>query len=140
MAAQNGPPTETEYRIDGFAGRNDALQVGAGATLAADVYTRIGIIAATGVGTDWHSTSSTTRVDVLARFLVDPLRQASYGLSLGGGLSVANTQNGRWRPYLVGILDVEGAGRGPVVPAVQLGLGGGFRVGFVLRTTASGWR
>jgi hypothetical protein len=119
---------------------DDAAQLGVGLNVGTDAYTRVGIIAATGVATDGHATQSATRVDLVARFLLDPFRQSPWGISAGGGVSAANTQNGRWRPYLVGVLDFEGAKHGPIAPAVQLGLGGGVRLGVVLRSAANGWR
>jgi hypothetical protein len=44
------------------------------------------------------------------------------------------------RPYLTVVIDVEGRMRGPVTPALQVGLGGGTRVGVVLRASKARWR
>jgi hypothetical protein len=38
------------------------------------------------------------------------------------------------------VIDVEGRVHGPVTPALQLGLGGGTRIGVVLRTSRARWR
>jgi hypothetical protein len=141
--AQTEAPLGFEGRVDAIVGHDAAAQLGAGLNFFAGYYTRIGLIAATGIEKDSRASSgiqSVTRVDVITRFLFDPFREVPRGISLGGGISVANTQNGRWRPYLVGVIDIEGQKRGPVVPALQLGLGGGARVGVILRSASRGWR
>jgi len=99
------------------------------------------------VGARVNETSPSTerrldgRLDVLARFLLDPFRQTRYGLSLGGGMSLRAEQGDRVRPVLLVAVDLEGrrSMRG-LVPAVQVGLGGGTRIGVVLRRGAQGAR
>jgi hypothetical protein len=67
-----------------------------------------------------------------------PFRETPIGLSLGGGVSVPYVRGDtHLRPYLATVIDIEGHMRGRVTPAVQIGLGGGTRVGFVLRTSPS---
>jgi hypothetical protein len=46
----------------------------------------------------------------------------------------------RTRPYLTAVIDVEGRQRGRFTPALQVGLGGGTRVGVVIRSSATRWR
>ena len=76
------------------------------------------------------------RVDAIARFLLDPFREMPLGLSLGGGVSVPYASGDTaTRPYLTAVVDIEGRRRGGLTPALQLGLGGGARVGLVLRTS-----
>ena len=74
---------------------------------------------------------------LLVRFLLDPFRQSAYGLSMGGGLSARAEPGDRVRPRLLLAVDLEGrrSSRG-LVPALQVGLGGGVRVGVVLRRGA----
>jgi hypothetical protein len=38
------------------------------------------------------------------------------------------------------VADLEGRKRGAITPAIQIGLGGGARVGVVLRTSVPRWR
>ena len=80
-------------------------------------------------------------MDAIGRFLLDPYREMPLGLSLGGGISVPVVRgDSQVRPYLTAVVDVEGRTRGPVTPAVQVGLGGGARVGVVMRLATGRWR
>ncbi len=64
-----------------------------------------------------------------------------FGISLGGGISVPFVQGDtRVRPYLTAVADLEGHKHGPVTPALQIGLGGGARLGVVLRMSPGRWR
>jgi hypothetical protein len=136
-----------EVRIDLIAGHEPAVQLGAGVQIAAGYYARVGLDAALGVpfgsdaaaGLPRHGIDG--RLDLLARFLLDPFRQTAYGVSVGGGASLRAEQGDRSRPFLLVALDVEGrrSTKG-VVPALQLGLGGGMRIGVVLRRAAVGAR
>jgi hypothetical protein len=137
------PPVAPEVRVDLIAGHDPAIQFGAGVQIPAGYYARIGVDVAVGTpigaGTDVGGLDG--RIDILARFLLDPFRQTAYGLSLGGGASLRAERGERARPLLLVALDVEGrrSARG-VVPALQIGLGGGVRVGVVLRRGAPGSR
>jgi hypothetical protein len=126
-----------ELRADLIAGGQPALQVGAGLQIPVGVYVRADIDAAVGsrLG-DAPATRSRLdgRVDLLTRFLLDPYRQSAWGISAGGGLSLRAEPGDRVRPLLLVALEVEGrrSARG-IAPAVQVGLGGGVRIGVVLR-------
>lgn len=134
-----------ELRGDVILGRRAAVQLGAGVQIPAGYYVRVGVIGAVGVRID-DPTPPTQhrmdgRLDVLARFLLDPFRQTSYGLSLGGGMSLRAEPGDRVRPVLLVAVDVEGRrSRRGLVPAVQVGLGGGTRIGVVLRRGSAGAR
>jgi hypothetical protein len=81
------------------------------------------------------------RFDAIGRFLFDPFREIPFGMSLGGGLSLPYAvRDPRLRPYLTTVLDVEGRMRGSLTPALELGLGGGARIGLVLRASPGRWR
>ncbi len=121
-----------EYRADAITGRGTTVEVGAGPTLPLGSYVRLGLIAAAGL--DDHSTLA-GRTDAVARFTFDPLREMPYALSLGGGVSVPYAEGTRVRPYLTFVVDVEGRRRGRFTPALQVGLGGGTRIGIALRTS-----
>ena len=100
-------------------------------------YVRVGLDGAAGVATYSLPSSvsrADARVDLLVRFLLDPFRQSAYGLSVGGGLSARAEPGDHVRPRLLVAADLEGrrSAHG-LVPALQMGLGGGVRVGVVLR-------
>lgn len=131
--------TVPELRADLLLGRRPAVQVGAGVQLPIGYYVRVGLVGAVGARLDdaadrGGGSRADARLDLLARFLLDPFRQSRYGLSVGGGMSVRAEPGDRARPLLLVALEVEGPRRtSGVVPAVQVGLGGGVRVGFLLR-------
>lgn len=124
-----------EARVDVIAvARRASWQLGGGAEIPAGYYVRIGVIGAAGADVESGATGTSGRVDVTARFLLDPFRQSSWGLSGGGGVSLRARQNDRVRPYLVALMDLEGPRwSNGVSPSVQLGLGGGVRAGVALR-------
>jgi hypothetical protein len=139
--AQNQPSTYAEYRADGIIGRGTTVQGGAGASVPLGIYVRLGVDGAAGATWRDQTSRASGRVDVIARFLLDPFRETPVGLSFGGGLSVPYTNGDtRLQPYLTAVIDVEGRMRGPVTPAVQIGLGGGTRIGFLLRASRARWR
>jgi hypothetical protein len=103
--------------------------------IPAGTYVRVGILAGAGATIEDEGTSRAAgRVDVLARFLIDPFRQARWGLSAGAGVSLRADPGDRVRPRLLLALDLEGRrSRGGVSPSIQLGLGGGVRGGLGVR-------
>jgi hypothetical protein len=136
-----GPPVAKELRVDALVSDHAAVEVGASVIVPSGVYARTAITVATGLAWRDGATASATRVEVVSRFLLDPFRDSPYGLSLGGGLGATNAAGGpHWRPYLAFLLDLELARAGGVTPGIQLGLGGGARLGVVLRSGVERWR
>jgi len=129
-----------EIRGDGIFGRPDAAQLGAGVQLPLGSYARLGLIV--GGGTAWSDdiVRGSARADALMRFLLDPFRENKLGISAGAGISVRYDEGYGWRPFLLVALDIEGRKRGAITPALQVGLGGGTRVGVVLRTSPRAYR
>jgi hypothetical protein len=124
-----------EVRLDAVnLGNREALHAGAGVQIPLGYYTRVGIIGGAGVSGRASKPKASGRLDVLARFLFDPFRQTRWGFSAGAGISLSVREGDRVRPYLATVLDLEGprSSRG-IAPAFQVGLGGGVRVGAVLR-------
>ncbi|HEY2163591.1 MAG TPA: hypothetical protein VGH04_06365 [Gemmatimonadaceae bacterium] len=140
LAAQQEPLTYPELRADAFFANGTTVQGGAGIVVPAGVYVRVGLDG--GAGESWRDGSSfaSGRVDLIARFLLDPLRENNIAFSFGGGLSEAIDRAGFRTPYLTIVMDVEGRRRGGFTPAIEVGLGGGARVGFVLRRSSPRWR
>jgi hypothetical protein len=125
-----------ELRADVLFGRQAAAQVGAGAQIPFGYYVRVGLDGA--VGRRYNDSVPGSRVDarldLLTRFLLDPFRQSRYGLSVGAGIGLRAEPGDHVRPVLLAALDVEGRrGSSGWVPALEVGLGGGARVGLVLR-------
>lgn len=138
---QQAPPVYAEYRLDAIIGSGTAAQGGAGVVLPLGTYVRLGVDAAYGATWNNGQARMSGRADAIARFLLDPFREAPFGLSLGGGLSVPYVpSSARLRPYLTAVMDVEGRKRGSFTPALQLGLGGGTRIGVVIRSSPPRWR
>jgi hypothetical protein len=126
-----------EVRLD-YLGRNpDAVHAGVGLDLAVGTYLRVELVGAGGPSWDAGRGGASARADLLARFSFDPFRERKWGLSAGGGLSMRydelSPSDDRWRALIAIVLDLEGPVAGPVTPALQVGLGGGTRIGLVLR-------
>jgi hypothetical protein len=136
------PPTYTEYRADAIVARGTAVEGGAGVVIPLDTYTRLGIDGA--VGPTWRDggVHAGGRVDMIGRFLLDPFREVPVAVSLGGGVSVPYVSgDAHVRPYATVVVDIEGRRRSSgLTPALQIGLGGGARIGLVLRTSALRYR
>jgi hypothetical protein len=134
-AQQFDASPRAELRVDAIVADSvTAVQGGIGVQIPAGYYARIGIDGALGADiTNGHSELS-GRLDLLARFLFDPFRQSRWALSGGGGVSLRAREGSNVRPYLVAVLDLEGPrSSSGVAPAFQLGLGGGVRMGVILR-------
>jgi hypothetical protein len=135
-------PFQSEVRVDGIFARSSAVEAGYGISIPTGIYMRTGLVAGAGVGR--HGIES--RADFISRFSLDPFRQSRWAPYGGGGLS------GRFRPladggakaFLLVFLGIEGplpAGKmSGWVPAVEVGLGGGARVGLLLRRGINGRR
>jgi hypothetical protein len=133
---------QSEVRVDGFFARSSAVEAGYGVSIPTGIYMRTGLVVGAGVGR--HGIDS--RADFFSRFSLDPFRQSRWAPYAGGGLS------GRFRPaadggskgYLLVFLGVEGplpdGKMSGWVQAVEVGLGGGARVGLVLRRGVNGRR
>jgi hypothetical protein len=141
VAAQQAAPRarpRAEVRVDYLASDTDALHAGLGINVPLGTYVRVGVVGAGGVS--WHDGRSvaSARADVIGRFAFDPFRERRWGVSAGGGLTVRYDgelpgDRDRWRLLLAILVDLEGPRLGPLAPALQLGLGGGVRVGAIVR-------
>ncbi|HJP59010.1 MAG TPA: hypothetical protein VJ865_03400 [Gemmatimonadaceae bacterium] len=126
---------QTEWRIDGIFARTAGGEVGLGISLPVGIYVRNGLVGGIGVGQ--HGVEG--RTDLLSRFSLDPFRQSRWALYGGGGLSgrYRTERDGGSHAYLLLFLGLEGPlplGRtSGWVPAFEAGLGGGARVGVIIR-------
>jgi hypothetical protein len=137
--AQQGSPARVrpEVRVDYLGRHPDAVHAGVGLNVPIGTYVRVELVGAGGPSWDDSASGASSRADVIARFSFDPFRERRLGLSAGGGISIRYDElppsDDRWRALIAIVLDLEGPPRGPVTPALQVGLGGGTRVGLVLR-------
>lgn len=131
---------QPEARADYIDARAVTAHVGLGLSIPASTYVRLGIVGA--AGRAWRDGTSigAGRVDALARFVVDPLRESRWAPYAAGGIGALYDESEKWRGVLVGVLGIEGPAAGHVVPAIEAGFGGGARIGFVLRRAMRGRR
>jgi hypothetical protein len=126
---------QSEFRVDGIFARTSGVEAAYGFTVPVGIYVRSGIVAGVGIGR--HGAEG--RTDFISRFSFDPFRQTRWAPYAGAGLSgrYRSELDGGARAYLLVFLGVEG----PLplgelsgwVPALEVGLGGGARVGLILR-------
>lgn len=136
-AASAARAQQLEARTDAALGRTPAVLVGVGVLADAGAYVRVGVLAGAGVaygraGNAPQRLGTAGEVAAVARFLVDPFRQAGRGVYAGGGVGV-RAAAGRREPFLLAVVGVEGRRHGGLAPAVELGVGGGIRVAAIIR-------
>lgn len=142
VRAQQRTPIAPELRIDVIGARPTSVQGAIGAELPAGTYVRVGVLAGAGMTIDGEESSRAAgRLDVLARFLLDPFRQSRWGFSAGAGVSLRADPGEKVRPRLLAAIDLEGRRTSAgLSPSVQIGLGGGVRGGVGLRWSGRGTR
>jgi hypothetical protein len=135
-------PWQFEGRVDGLFAHTSGVEGGLGVSVPAGLYMRTGLVAGLGLGRN----GAEGRTDLIARFSLDPFRQSRWAPYAGGGISgrYRVEEDGGTHAYLLVFLGVEGPlaiGRtSGWVPALELGLGGGARVGVILRRGINGRR
>lgn len=134
-AQASGERLTPEVRVDAIvAAHRTSLQAGGGVQIPLGYYVRIGLIGAAGTDAAAGARQPSGRLDVVGRFLLDPFRQTPWGLSVGAGLSLRARAGDHVRPYLVTVVDLEGPrGIHGMAPSLQVGVGGGVRLGAGVR-------
>jgi hypothetical protein len=131
------PSPRPEARVDYLGPNPHAAHGGFGLNVPFGTYLRLELVGAGGASWDDGRAGASARADVIGRFSFDPFRERVWGLSAGGGVSARYDERAddrqRWRALIALVVDLEGPLIGGVTPALQVGLGGGARVGFVLR-------
>jgi hypothetical protein len=130
-----------EVRVDVVGASPTTVQGAVGVEIPACWYVRVGVLAGAGASVDANESGAAGRLDVLARFLLDPFRQSRWGFSAGGGVSLLAREGEQVQPELLVALDLEGPRwSNGASPSIQVGLGGGVRAGFGLRWGGSAVR
>jgi hypothetical protein len=125
---------QPEVRSDLIVAHTAAIELAGGAVFPVGEYLRLGGDLGGGVaGGPEHSIRATGRADAYGRFHLDPFDQSRWALYLVGGGSYRFTAGARSQLYLLVGIGAEGPPTGGVVPAIEAGFGGGFRIGFALR-------
>jgi hypothetical protein len=131
---------QPEVRADYIGSRAAAAHLGIGVNVPATTYVRLGVVGALGQAWSRGDPTIAGRVDGLIRFVVDPLRESRWAPYAAGGIGGIYDGSEKWRGVLVGALGVEGPAAGRVVPAIEVGFGGGVRVGVAFRRAMRGRR
>lgn len=134
VEAQTAAPTKPssisiEGRIDAIAASTSAIQAGVGLTTVAGIYARTGVVGAIGASKNGLS----GRADAFARFHLDPFRESRWAPYGGAGLSTRMEQGERTRAYLLVFAGIDGPIRDGLTTSIEAGLGGGGRIGIILR-------
>ncbi|HEX6574623.1 MAG TPA: hypothetical protein VF042_06590, partial [Gemmatimonadaceae bacterium] len=129
LTAGNANAQTPEFRIDGIAANPAAVHAGAGLTIPMGNYVRSGFDA--GIGQSRHGISG--RLDFVNRFHLDPFRQHEWALYAGGGLTARFDDNRSNRYYLLVFLGMDSPAKRGIATSVEAGLGGGARLGVILR-------
>lgn len=135
-------PLQIEGRLDAIVAHTTGFEAGLGLSVPAGIYVRTGLVA--GIGAGRHGVEG--RTDLISRFSLDPFRQSRWAPYGGGGISgrYRSKLDGGSHAYLLVFLGVEGplaaANKSGIVPAFELGLGGGARLGVILRRGISARR
>ena len=131
-AQRFGPRIEPEIRADAFLADRSALHGGVGASVRIANSVRAQLVAAVGAIVGGGDGTS-GRVDVIAHYLVDPRRQATWGFYGGGGVSARYDEGEEWHGELVVLIGAERRLGGALTPFLEIGYGGGVKLGTGVR-------
>ena len=127
------PRVAIEARVDALVSKVSAVHAGAGFTVKTGTYLRSGLDAGLGASRDGIS----GRIDFVNRFHLDPFRQFKWAPYAGGGLGVRFDDNRNERVYVLVFLGMDGPVRNGFGTSFEAGLGGGGRIGMIIRRAAA---
>lgn len=126
--AASGAQT-VEGRVDAIFAEPIAVHAGGGITWRLGTYLRSGVVAGLGA----TEAGASGRIDFVNRFHLDPFRESRYGPYAGGGVSTRFDDNRKGRVFLLLIVGVDGPVSRGVTTSFEAGLGGGARLGVLIR-------
>lgn len=129
-----------EGRLDAFTGSADAIHAGLGVATELGTYFRLAGIVGAGAADVGDETAVSGRAEIVGRFVLDPLRQAKWGLYGATGVLVRHDDGPGTHGFVTLLVGLELPSGGRTVPAVEVGMGGGVRLAFVLRRGRLGRR
>jgi hypothetical protein len=132
-AAQPSLEFRPEVRVDAILARRSALHAGFGASVPLGRSVRLELAGAAGSIVGRGDNGFSGRVDAIGRFVLDPFYQSRWGAYTGGGISLRYDRDVDWRGLLALVVGLEGRLRDGVLPFVEIGYGGGVRIGGGLR-------
>ena len=132
-ARDPAPKVAIEGRADVIVAKVTAAHAGIGFTVKTGTYLRSGLDAGLGASRDGIS----GRIDFVNRFHLDPFRQFKWAPYAGGGVSARFEDNRKRRAYVLIFLGVDGPARHGLGTSIEAGLGGGGRIGMIIRRAAA---
>jgi hypothetical protein len=144
LSAQVRPPasvgrTQRELHLAATAATTNAVHLAAGVNIRNGWYVRTGAALGLGIVADENDNWRTSyRLDVTSRFLLDPFAERRRAFYAGGGLTVRADGEANPVARLLVVVGIEGNPQRRRVPAIELGLGGGVRLGLVFRMRREG--
>ena len=127
------PRLQAEWRADVLAGPPAGIEFGAGVNVPLGYYLRLSVDAAAGMARRGNGAVGSGRAELAGRYLLDPFSEFPWGVYAGGGLTARWFDDSGWRANLLVVLGLEGPASHGWRTAVELGAGGGLRLGVVLR-------
>jgi hypothetical protein len=133
------PMPQWELRQDLTFASEPGAHLGVGLNVRAGYYARLGAVLAAGAVRRADDVwIGAPRLDLTARFLLDPFGERTRAFYGGGGVSIVQRAGTEANAVLHLVVGLEGRQGRIITPAVELGVGGGVRLGVVLRRTRSG--
>jgi hypothetical protein len=127
--SKSPPSTVIEGRVDAIFSKKPTAQAGIGISIFGGTYVRTGLLGAIGA----NEYGVTGRADGFIRFHLDPFRQSRRAPYGGAGLSTRFDAGSRPRAYLLVFAGIDGPIRNGLTTSFEAGLGGGARLGVILR-------
>lgn len=128
-------------RTDVLLDRGTTLHAGAGLVVPAGYQARVSLEGGVGATRRDDAWRPSARLDVVARFLVDPFRQLRWAPTVGAGAGMRWERDARPRPVAIVVVGLQGPAEGRTwLRGLEVGLGGGVRIGATLARPRPGRR